>query len=243
MSTILHTLAAPFLIDRYHIVMHGPESCGKTTLLYRLKMGNECQITVPTISFNRENVHLGKLCMLTMWDIGCTPAMRQLLPEFILPTHATPADTIQPADGILVVVPRWSSSVDAAIISAEHTLAANGDLKVPILVLLSEFDQDLARHTEEIAEVDPQIVTAELTPEMTADLLDLHKLTVPWVVKPANIWTGKGIPEALGWLTKACISRRHGHVTRTIDRKLQRFEDLEKIGLDSESESSSDDER
>ena len=48
--------------------MVGLDAAGKTTILYKLKLG-EVVNSVPTIGFNVENVEY-KNIKFTMWDIG-----------------------------------------------------------------------------------------------------------------------------------------------------------------------------
>ena len=48
--------------------MVGLDSAGKTTILYKLKLG-EVVSTVPTIGFNVEYVERGGLAF-TVWDMG-----------------------------------------------------------------------------------------------------------------------------------------------------------------------------
>jgi GTPase SAR1 family protein len=48
--------------------MLGLDGAGKTTILYKLKLG-EAVASVPTIGFNVEKVQYKKLTMV-IWDIG-----------------------------------------------------------------------------------------------------------------------------------------------------------------------------
>jgi GTPase SAR1 family protein len=50
------------------ILMVGLDNAGKTTTLYRLKLGETVQ-SIPTIGFNVETVTYKKLT-LTIWDVG-----------------------------------------------------------------------------------------------------------------------------------------------------------------------------
>jgi GTPase SAR1 family protein len=50
------------------IVFIGNDACGKTTLLYRMKLG-EVVTTIPTIGFNVESVE-HKKTNYTLWDVG-----------------------------------------------------------------------------------------------------------------------------------------------------------------------------
>lgn len=50
------------------ILMLGLDAAGKTTILYRLKLGEVVQ-SVPTIGFNVESVEYKKI-KFTVWDVG-----------------------------------------------------------------------------------------------------------------------------------------------------------------------------
>merc|ERR1719254_242516 len=56
--------------------MVGLDAAGKTTVLYRLKLG-EVVTTIPTVGFNVETVQY-KNCSLTVWDIGGQDKIRKL---------------------------------------------------------------------------------------------------------------------------------------------------------------------
>ena len=48
--------------------MVGLDAAGKTTILYKLKLG-EIVTTIPTIGFNVETVEYKNICF-TVWDVG-----------------------------------------------------------------------------------------------------------------------------------------------------------------------------
>jgi small GTP-binding protein len=50
------------------ILMVGLDAAGKTTILYKLKLG-EIVTTIPTIGFNVETVEYKKISF-TVWDVG-----------------------------------------------------------------------------------------------------------------------------------------------------------------------------
>ena len=56
--------------------MIGLDAAGKTTVLYKLKMG-ELLTTIPTIGFNVETINYKNLEM-TIWDVGGQDKIRQL---------------------------------------------------------------------------------------------------------------------------------------------------------------------
>ena len=58
------------------ILMLGLDAAGKTTILYKLKLG-EVQNTLPTIGFNVETVEYKNINM-TVWDVGGQDKIRPL---------------------------------------------------------------------------------------------------------------------------------------------------------------------
>merc|ERR1712059_227832 len=58
------------------ILMVGLDAAGKTTILYKLKLG-EVVTTIPTIGFNVETVEY-KNINFTVWDIGGQDKIRKL---------------------------------------------------------------------------------------------------------------------------------------------------------------------
>lgn len=56
--------------------MVGLDAAGKTTILYKLKLG-EIVTTIPTIGFNVETVEYKNICF-TVWDVGGQDKIRPL---------------------------------------------------------------------------------------------------------------------------------------------------------------------
>lgn len=54
----------------------GLDAAGKTTILYKLKLG-EIVTTIPTIGFNVETVEYKNICF-TVWDVGGQDRIRPL---------------------------------------------------------------------------------------------------------------------------------------------------------------------
>merc|ERR1711957_901269 len=68
------------------ILMVGLDAAGKTTVLYKLKLG-EVVATIPTIGFNVETVeHKNVIC--TVWDIGGQDRIRKLWRHYYQGTNA-----------------------------------------------------------------------------------------------------------------------------------------------------------
>ena len=77
MGIILTRLWSKFTrLHQARIVMLGLDAAGKTTLLYKLKLG-EVVTTIPTIGFNVERVKY-KNIDFTVWDVGGQDKIRPL---------------------------------------------------------------------------------------------------------------------------------------------------------------------
>ena len=68
------------------VLMVGLDNAGKTTILYKLKLG-ETVTTIPTIGFNVETVEYKNL-KFTVWDIGGQESIRQLWKHYYANTDA-----------------------------------------------------------------------------------------------------------------------------------------------------------
>lgn len=53
----------------YKLNLFGADSSGKTTMLYRLKLGEFVQV-IPTIGFNIETIQYPKGFKFNIWDLG-----------------------------------------------------------------------------------------------------------------------------------------------------------------------------
>ena len=82
-STLMDRLFPPTLS---RIVMLGLDNAGKTTILYKLRLG-EVVTTVPTIGFNVETV-VYKHINFTVWDIGGQTKIRPLWKHYLQDTDA-----------------------------------------------------------------------------------------------------------------------------------------------------------
>lgn len=64
----------------------GLDASGKTTMLYKLKLG-EIVTTIPTIGFNVETVDIASV-QLTIWDVGGCDKIRPLWRHYYQNTQA-----------------------------------------------------------------------------------------------------------------------------------------------------------
>lgn len=74
--TISSLLGRLFGNKAVRILMVGLDAAGKTTILYKLKLG-EIVTTIPTIGFNVETVEY-KNISFTVWDVGGQDKIRPL---------------------------------------------------------------------------------------------------------------------------------------------------------------------
>ncbi|CAI9597066.1 unnamed protein product [Staurois parvus] len=75
------------------ILMLGLDAAGKTTILYRLKLG-ETVTTIPTIGFNVETVEPIPNVTFTVWDAAGQGRIRALWKHYFANTDGTELNTI-----------------------------------------------------------------------------------------------------------------------------------------------------
>uniref|UniRef100_A0A7S1WMH6 ADP-ribosylation factor n=1 Tax=Alexandrium catenella TaxID=2925 RepID=A0A7S1WMH6_ALECA len=161
------------------ILMVGLDAAGKTTILYKLKLG-EVVTTIPTIGFNVETVEYKNLSF-TVWDVGGQDKIRPLWRHYY-----------QGTNGLIYVVD--SNDRDRVEDAREElTKMLNEDEMRDAVVLVFANKQDL-----------PNAMTAA---EVT-EKLGLHNLRHrQWFIQSACATTGDGLYEGLDWLSRAVTSR------------------------------------
>lgn len=162
----------------YRILMLGLDAAGKTTLLYKLKLG-EVQKTIPTIGFNVEQVEYCNISF-TVWDVGGQDKLRSLWRHYYTGTQGL----------IFVVDSNDIQRVDLAKQELYRLLSAD-DLKDCILLVFAN-KQDL-----------PNALKAQ---ELAAKL-DLQSLHNIWYIQPCCAQDGTGLYEGLDWLSNALAKK------------------------------------
>merc|ERR1711959_11337 len=111
------------------ILMLGLDAAGKTTILYKLKLG-EVVSSVPTIGFNVETLEYKKI-KFTVWDVGGQDKIRLLWRHYY-----------QNTQGLIFVVD--SSDKDRVDLAKEelHKMLAEEELKDSVLLVFAN-KQDL----------------------------------------------------------------------------------------------------
>uniref|UniRef100_A0AAQ4QWE7 ADP-ribosylation factor n=1 Tax=Gasterosteus aculeatus aculeatus TaxID=481459 RepID=A0AAQ4QWE7_GASAC len=152
----------------------GLDAAGKTTILYKLKLG-EIVTTIPTIGFNVETVEY-KNISFTVWDVGGQDKIRPLWRHYF-----------QNTQGLIFVVD--SNDRERVAESAEElTKMLNEDELKDAVLLVFANKQDL-----------PNALTVnELTDKLGLQTLR-HK---NWQIQSTCATQGAGLYEGLEWLSK-----------------------------------------
>ncbi|XP_064095541.1 ADP-ribosylation factor 4-like [Macrobrachium nipponense] len=155
------------------ILMVGLDGAGKTTILYKLKLG-EIVTTIPTIGFNVETVEY-KNISFTVWDVGGQTKIRPLWRHYFQNTSA-----------IIYVIDCNDPERLAEAKEELDILSQDAELEnCPLLVMANK--QDL-----------PQAAS----PSFVTDALNLRDLRRPWFVQATCAVNSTGIYESLDWLAK-----------------------------------------
>ena len=160
------------------ILMVGLDAAGKTTILYKLKLG-EVVNTIPTIGFNVETVEY-KNISFNVWDVGGQDKIRLLWRHYYTNTQ-----------GLIYVVD--SNDRDRIDENREelHKMLAEEELRDAVLLVFAN-KQDL-----------PGALTC---PEIT-DKLGLHTIRGrTWFIQSTCAVRGDGLYEGLDWLSKSVSS-------------------------------------
>ncbi|XP_078163484.1 uncharacterized protein LOC144558517 [Carex rostrata] len=154
------------------VVMLGLDAAGKTTILYKLHIG-EVLSTVPTIGFNVEKVQY-KNVIFTVWDVGGQEKLRPLWRHYFSNT-----------DGLIYVV----DSLDRERIGkakAEFQTIVNDPLMLNSVILVFANKQDMK---------------GAMTPAEVSEGLGVYNLrNRTWHVQGTCALKGDGLYEGLDWL-------------------------------------------
>ncbi|KAI6175749.1 ADP-ribosylation factor 1 [Aphelenchoides bicaudatus] len=161
------------------ILMVGLDAAGKTTILYKLKLG-EIVTTIPTIGFNVETVDY-KNISFTVWDVGGQDKIRPLWRHYF-----------QNTQGLIFVVD-----------SNDHERV--GEAKEELMRMLGE--QELNDAVILIFANKQDLPNAMNASEVT-DKLGLHSLrNRNWYIQSSCATSGDGLYEGLDWLSNQLKGR------------------------------------
>jgi len=174
-----------FLIDSLSgkteksILMVGLDAAGKTTIWYKLKLG-EIVTTIPTIGFKVETVEY-KNISFTVWDVGGQDKIRPLWRHYF-----------QNTQGLIFVVDSNDRERINEARDELHKMLNEDELRDAIVLVFAN-KQDL-----------PNAMTAaELT-----DKLGLNQLrSRQWYIQATCATQGHGLYEGLDWLSSQLSKR------------------------------------
>ncbi|XP_053508902.1 ADP-ribosylation factor 4 [Ictalurus furcatus] len=161
------------------ILMVGLDAAGKTTVLYKLKLG-EVVTTIPTLGFNVETVDY-KNISFTVWDVGGQDVIRRLWRHYFQNTMGL----------IFVVDSSDRERIQEAALELQMMLEEDALRDATVLVLANKQDLPNAMPVHEMTE-----------------RLRLHALKGrPWYVQSTCAVIGTGLYEGLDWMA-AQMSKR-----------------------------------
>ncbi|WMV17067.1 hypothetical protein MTR67_010452 [Solanum verrucosum] len=162
-----------FAKKEMRILMVGLDAAGKTTILYKLKLG-EIVTTIPTIGFNVETVEY-KNSSFTVWDVGGQDKIRPLWRHYF-----------QNTQGLIFVVDSNDRDRISEARDELHRMLNEEELRgATILVFANKQDLPNAMNVADIT-----------------DKLGLHSLRQRrWYIQSACATSGQGLYEGLDWLS------------------------------------------
>ncbi|XP_027076210.1 ADP-ribosylation factor 1-like isoform X2 [Coffea eugenioides] len=168
-----------FAKKEMRILMVGLDAAGKTTILYKLKLG-EIVTTIPTIGFNVETVEY-KNASFTVWDVGGQDKIRPLWRHYF-----------QNTQGLIFVVDSNDKERISEARDELHRMLNEEELRDAILLVFAN-KQDLPNAMR----------VSEIT-----DKLGLHSLRQRrWYIQSACATSGQGLYEGLDWLSSNISSK------------------------------------
>jgi len=169
------------------ILMVGLDAAGKTTILYKLKLG-EVVTTIPTIGFNVETVEY-KNISFTVWDVGGQDKIRPLWRHYY-----------QNTQGIIFVVD--SNDKDRI----DDSSGAENSAKEELHRMLSE---DELRDAVLLVFANKQDLPNAMSVNEITERLGLNQLRGrQWYIQACCATTGDGLYEGLDWLSNTLSKKK-----------------------------------
>ncbi|XP_013649048.1 ADP-ribosylation factor 2-B-like [Brassica napus] len=162
-----------FAKKEMRLLMVGLDAAGKTTILYKLKLG-EIVTTIPTIGFNVETVEYRNISF-TVWDVGGQDKIRPLWKYYFRNTQ-----------GLIFVVDSNDRDRIGEARDELHRMLNEDELRdAVLLVFANKQDLPIAMNAAEIT-----------------DKLGLHTLRQRhWYIQSTCATSGEGLYEGLEWLS------------------------------------------
>jgi len=171
--------------SQVRLLLMGPASAGKTTILYRLRLG-EVVTTIPTLGFNVETL-THRTTVFTAWDVGGRDKVRPLWRHYY-----------QGTDAVMFVVDSADRGDSLEAARDEFRRALNEEELAGKPVLLFCNKQDLP---------------GALSPAEVAERLGFYSSKIhdrPLLVLPCCATKGEGLREGLEWIRNAALAKGGG---------------------------------
>uniref|UniRef100_A0A915IQB1 Uncharacterized protein n=1 Tax=Romanomermis culicivorax TaxID=13658 RepID=A0A915IQB1_ROMCU len=190
MGNKISTFGDFFQPGHMQIVIVGLDNAGKSTILYRLKLGRYVT-TMPTIGFNCEKIRpsygTAKGISFSLWDVGGQDKIRPLWKSYIRHTHAI----------LFVVDSSDEERFEEAKVELSNLIRSNEiSSQAPIVLLANKQDLPLAKSKLEIEK--------RLTAGQENFLLNGHSLTVV----PCCAVSGDGLDDFFDLIYDLIIKSR-----------------------------------
>lgn len=161
------------------ILMVGLDAAGKTTILYKLKLG-EVVTTIPTIGFNVETVEF-KNINFTVWDVGGQDKIRPLWRHYF-----------QNTQGLIFVIDSNDRERMSEASEELQKMLSEDELKEAILLVFAN-KQDL-----------PNAMSAsQIRDSLRLEILNSRK----WYIQSTCATQGTGLYEGLDWLSQELVKQ------------------------------------
>ena len=159
--------------------MLGLDSAGKTTILYKMKLGEVVQ-SVPTIGFNVDTIEF-KNCKLNVWDVGGQDKIRNLWKHYYSNT-----------EGLIFVVDSSDKNRIELARDELHKILAEEEMKDAIVLVFA--------NKQDIAVMDIKEIIEKLDLQGFRDR--------KWFCQGTSALSGQGLNEGMNWLVKQLQSKK-----------------------------------
>ncbi|CAG2168382.1 unnamed protein product [Oppiella nova] len=193
------------------ILMVGLDAAGKTTILYKLKLG-EIVTTIPTIGFNVETVEY-KNISFTVWDVGGQDKIRPLWRHYFQNTqywfnvetveYKNISFTVWDVGGQDKIRPLWrhyfQNTQGLIFVVDSNDRERIGEAREELMRMLAE---DELRDAVLLIFANKQDLPNAMNAAEITDKLGLHSLrNRNWYIQATCATSGDGLYEGLDWLS------------------------------------------
>jgi small GTP-binding protein len=171
----------------YRILMLGLDNAGKTTILYKMKLGETIN-TIPTIGFNVETVKCNNISFIT-FDVGGQAKIRPLWRHYYENTDAIVFVIDSTDSERFLDDEKNDGSVEYEL---NNLLEVDGLKDASLLFLANKQDKEGAK-----------------TVSYITNTLQLNKIkNRKWFIQGTNAVSGDGIYEGFDWLSKTLSQKK-----------------------------------